>query len=69
MLTNIDQDLVNILTDSEQTYQPMDAFSTQDTRNLWLNALFVCSQLKSICMVTYVYTYKLKFKWFMKKKT
>ena len=29
MLTNIDQDLVNILTDSEQTYRPMGAFSTQ----------------------------------------
>ena len=43
MLTNIDQDLVNILTDSEQTYRPMGAFSTQGTRNLWLNlhCLFV----------------------------
>ena len=45
ILINIDQDLVNILTDSEQTYRPMGAFSTQGTRNLSLNALSVCSQL------------------------
>ena len=45
MSTNIDQDLVKIMTDSEVTYQLRGAFSTQDTRNLWWNALFVCSQL------------------------
>ena len=44
MSTNIDRDLVNILTDREETFL-LSAFNTKDTRNLLLNALFVCSQL------------------------
>ena len=56
MLTNIDQDLVNILTDSEQTYRPMGAFSTQGTRNLWLNlhCLFVVNY--SLFVWSHMYT-------------
>ena len=42
MLTNIDQDLVNILTDSEQTYQPMGAISTQLRYKKFMIKCIVC---------------------------
>ena len=42
MLTNIDQDLVNILTDSEQTYRPMGAFSTQLRYKKFMIKCIVC---------------------------
>ena len=45
MLSNIDQDLVKILTECEPTCRLSGAFSAQDTRTVWSNALFVCSQL------------------------
>ena len=42
MLTNSDQDLVNILTDSEQTYRLMGAFSTQLRYKKFMIKCIVC---------------------------
>ena len=62
MLTNIDQDLVNILTDSEQTYRPMGASRTQLTyKKFMIKCIFCLSS-------TLIYLYgQLKFKCFIKK--